>query len=416
MKTDLKRVNWQMGQMLLPHHLFAQEQALLAHNTHLFQHSGLPNYGIIKMRWDEDFFYQGIISISELILLLPSGHLIDIPGNATPSSFDLNSAGKTKLSLYLHLIDEKKEREEEVTLHDETAKISFALDSTLLSPQKNADLSRAVFKLAQFEKTQESVWHLSESFIPPLLTTSPQPFLMPIFANIERVIKSVKLKIKKEIEGADFFASHNVEWRFCLLELSHLERFCENCMNNQVIPHPYYLYDRICSVLDCARSEENKIPIYQHEELAEVFQNLLHQMEYIFISEQKDFSYVEFERNESLYTITSLPPSLAKAREVYLIIQKPDQETHFSANSLKLTSRQRKEFIEHFFVSGITLSPINKPAFLNSRFAEEVEAFSIDQKEEWRKALAEGNLVLSHHELTRDFNVFLYWRNVDGAS
>jgi len=417
MKTGIKRVDWKMGQILLPHHLFAQEESILGHIGQILKSTGIPYYGVIKLRWDDDLFHQGIVSISDLAIIFPSGQLIEIPGNALPTSFDLNSAGKSEVSLYLHITDEKKQKEEEVALFDETVKVGFALHQIALSPNKNEEASRAVFKLAHFEKSQESVWSLSDQYTPPLLSTIAEPFLTSIFSNIMRVAKSVRRKIQREMESIELFAFQNIEWRLCLLELARLERHCESCLAGNITPHPYFLYEKLCRVLDCA-GPEAQIPLYDHENLAALFPEMIHKIEYLFFNEQKDFSYLEFEREESSsrYFIDTIPPTLSKAKEAYLIVQKPNIESHFSSASLKLTSRKRQKFIESFFVSGITLVPIKKPAFLSSRFADEVEAFSIEQKEEWKKALAEGNLVLSHQDLTSDFNVFLYWRALDGVS
>lgn len=417
MKIGIKRVDWKMGQMLLPHHLLAQEESILGHISQILKHTGIPYYGLIKLRWDEDLFNQGIVSISDLAIIFPSGQLIEIPGNAMPTSFDLNSTGKSEISLYLHITDEKKQKEEEITLFEEVAKIDFVLHQIILSPNRNEETSKAVFKLAHFHKSQESVWSLSDQYIPPLLSTIQEPFLTGTFSNILRVIKSVRRKIQREMESIELFAFQNIEWRLCLLELSRLERYCEGCIGGHVTPHPYFLYDKLCRVLDCAGADV-QIPFYEHENLATLFTDLVHKIEYLFFNEQKEFSYLEFEREESSsrYFIDTIPPTLSKAKETYLIIQKPNVDSHFSSSSLKLTSRKRQKFIETFFVSGITLTPIKKPAFLSSRFADEVEAFSIEQKEEWKKALAEGNLVLSHQDLTSNFNLFLYWRAIDGVS
>ncbi len=417
MRAGIKRVNWQMGQLLLPHHLLAQEESILGHMGQILKNIGIPCYGLIKLRWDEDLFYQGIVSISDLSIIFHSGQLIEVPGNALPTTFDLNSAGKSEISLYLHITDEKKQKEEEVALFEETAKIDFSLHQLMLSPKKNEETSRAVFKLAHFEKSQESVWSLSDQYIPPHFSTIADPFLTGTFSNITRVVKSIRRKIQREMESIELFAFQNIESRLCLLELTRLERHCESCLGGHVTPHPYFLYDKLCHVLDCSGADIT-IPFYDHENLATLFTELVHKIEYLFFNEQQEFSYLEFEREESSsrFYIDTLPPTLTKAKEAYLIIQKPDIESQFSSSSLKLTSRKRQQFIESFYVSGISLNPINKPAFLSSRFADEVDAFSVEQKDEWKKALSEGNLVLSHQDLTSDFNVFLYWRISDGVS
>ena len=49
----LARVNWRMGQTLLPEHFGAQEQSLLADIATRFGLLGLPLYGIGRLTWNE---------------------------------------------------------------------------------------------------------------------------------------------------------------------------------------------------------------------------------------------------------------------------------------------------------------------------------------------------------------------------
>lgn len=416
MKVGIKRVDWQMGQMLLPHHLIAQEESLFGYVSHLIKLVGIPYYGIAQLNWDEDLFIQGIVSISELSLIFPSRQLIDVPRNAMVSSFDLNSTGKSEVTLYLHIVDEKKQNEEEIQLMEETAKVSFFLYQILLSPQKNLDSSRAVFKLAHFEKSLEGEWKLSEQYIPPLITLSKDPFLNGVFSKILRVVEGVKKKLEREMENPGLFAFQNFEWRLCLMEIVRLQRFCANNIKGQVTLHPFFLYEKLCQLLDCTSKTEYKIPTYDHENLAALYDELIHKIEHSFINEQKDFSYIEFERKDSSYIIEHLPSTISKAKEVYLIVHKPDAKSYFNAASLQLTSRLRLAYVRHYSISGITLTSIRKPAFLSTNFGDEIEAYLIDQKEEWKKAIAEENLMLFHQDLTPDFHIFLYWRNIDGTT
>ncbi len=416
MSTGIKRIDWFMGQMLLPHHLVAQEESLWGSVGHLLKQFGIPFYGLSRIKWDKELYTQGILSFSELTLILPSGQLIDFPGNAVVAPFDLNSTGKSEVILYLHVIEQKKQKEEEFKLLEETAKITFGLYQLILSTQKSLEHSKSVFKLAQFEKSVESEWRLSYQYIPPLINTIADPFLTEIFTNILRVLEGVKKKLVREMDNPELFAFQNSEWRLCLLEISRIQRLCANNLNGQIALHPYFLYEKLCELLDSSSKTESNIPNYDHENLADLFDQLMHKIEHLFINEQKDFSFLEFERRSASYYIDTLPPTLSKAKEVYLIIQKPDSKTYFNANNMQFTSKLRLSHVRHFAISGITLTPIKKPAFLSSSFADEIEAFAIDQKDEWKKAAAEGNLVLLHQDITPDFHLFLYWKNIDGTA
>jgi type VI secretion system protein ImpJ len=111
MNDKLARVFWKMGQTLLPEHLLAQEDSLLANTVLRFRAQGLPSYGLGKLLVNETLLSEGIFSIQEMTLVLASGLLINIPGNATASPFNLNLPGTIKVSVYLHNLNSGHRRQ-----------------------------------------------------------------------------------------------------------------------------------------------------------------------------------------------------------------------------------------------------------------------------------------------------------------
>src|SRR5262245_12274958 len=93
-----------MGQSLLPEHFYAQESSL---RKELYLHLGMfpaPYWGVGSLSWDGFQLINGALSIRELTLVLPSGDLIDVPGNsAPPPTFNLAKTGSAKVPIYIHL-------------------------------------------------------------------------------------------------------------------------------------------------------------------------------------------------------------------------------------------------------------------------------------------------------------------------
>jgi type VI secretion system protein ImpJ len=106
MNDKLARVCWKMGQTLLPEHLLAQEDSLLANAVLRFRMQGLPSYGLGKLIVNETLLGEGILSIQEMTLVMASGLLLNVPGNATVSPFNLNLPGTIKVSVYLHILND----------------------------------------------------------------------------------------------------------------------------------------------------------------------------------------------------------------------------------------------------------------------------------------------------------------------
>lgn len=94
---QLKRVDWQLGQPLLPMHLVAQEDSLIANLNFYIQNLGIPYFGIGNLKWDDKLLSQGVVSISKLTVIFPNGDLVDVPDNGVINTYDLNLSGVNQL-------------------------------------------------------------------------------------------------------------------------------------------------------------------------------------------------------------------------------------------------------------------------------------------------------------------------------
>ena len=113
MAGKLARVHWQMGQTLLPEHFLAQEEALVADTIMRFRMRGIPAYGIASLKWNETLIREGVFSIQAVTLVMPSGLLLDIPGNAVSGPFNLNIPGSVTVPVYCHMMGETASGKEE---------------------------------------------------------------------------------------------------------------------------------------------------------------------------------------------------------------------------------------------------------------------------------------------------------------
>jgi len=65
-----------MGQALLPEHLYALEESMLADSATRFSLHGLSCYGMYELRWNQALLAQGVLALEDLTLVLPSGLLL----------------------------------------------------------------------------------------------------------------------------------------------------------------------------------------------------------------------------------------------------------------------------------------------------------------------------------------------------
>lgn len=100
------RVNWRLGQPLLPDHFITQEATLRREVHERIGAASTPVWGIASMRIDGFQLVRGILSVQELLLVTESGLFLDVPGNCGALSFNLTSAGQVKVTVYLQVFGE----------------------------------------------------------------------------------------------------------------------------------------------------------------------------------------------------------------------------------------------------------------------------------------------------------------------
>lgn len=409
---QLKRVFWQIGQPLLPIHLVAQEDSLLAHNTLYFKHIGLPFYGIGCLKWDDPLLIQGIVSINKLSVIFPSGLVIDVPGNASINSIDLNKINKTRVSIYIHLLSASSEEEEYLDPSNEHDKIIFAVHQLQISPESNSHHVKAVMKLAEFEKDLENRWSLCEDFIPPLLSTEQNPFLSKFIIELKTRLEQFQTALELESTSGQTFEGHTLETKLCLLEVAKLRRLLMN-MELQISSHPYFLYQAFCQYLDAISILYNdktnfKQLSYQHEKLGPLFLKLMESLKIDDVGDQS-VSRLPFEKRDHCYVSEKLPQELHDAKEIYLILQKVEMSGNPNIEGIKLAAYSRLMNTIIFGVQGISLIRLERAPF-NHSFSKRANIYNVERDIEWGHALKEGRLAFNYKEDIKDLQAFLYWR------
>lgn len=409
---QLKRVSWKTGQPLLPRHLVAQEDSLVAHTQLYFRHIGLPFYGIGAMKWDETLLAQGIVSISKLTVIYPSGQLVDIPGNGSVNSLDLNKTGKTQTAVYLHLLSSMNEEEDYLESGLEQEKVVFAVNQLELSDDTNAPSIRASMKIGEFERDLENRWKMLPGYIPPLLSTIANPFLKNLFIELKTKLEQFQNSLELASTTGEDFEGHTLETKLCLLELAKVRRLLSN-IEVGVATHPYYLYEALSQYLNTVsllhHNKSNfKIIPYQHEKLGSLFGTMMEALSLDSVADQET-SHLEFQKKDRCYVSEKLPEELHDAREVYLILQKVDTTGNPNIEGLKLSGYSRLMNTVIFGVQGISLVRLERAPF-NHSFSKRANIYSVEKGVEWGHALKEGRLAFDYKDNSQDVQAYLYWR------
>lgn len=410
---QLKRVGWQIGQPLLPIHLVAQEESLLAHLNFYIKNQGLPFYGVGNLKWDNTLLSQGVVAINKFTIIFPSGEIIDVPDNGTIASFDLNTVNMNRVTLYVHLLKESTEQEIYADSNEEEEKIFYSIHELILSTENHLFTAKTTMKLAEFEKDIENRWKLSETYTPPFYTITPHPFLTGKLSTIRTVMESFQKELELESGTGKFFEQRTLNTKLCLIEVAKMRQFLLN-VEREVITHPYYLYEQLCQFLSTMAliyvdQVDLKIIPYQHDKLGPLFSKLVDLMIQYLKPKSEQLSHIQFEKRQNCYVSQRLPQDLYEAREIYFIVQLVDPKQKFALEGLKLASYSRLYNTHRFALTGIVLLRLDSAPF-NNNFTKHAQVFKIEKDSEWEHGLAEGKVAFSVQEEEPLLQAFLYWK------
>ncbi|MEE2960771.1 MAG: type VI secretion system baseplate subunit TssK [Myxococcota bacterium] len=406
------RVYWQIGQALLPEHFYAQEHSLREESNLRFTNFSLPQWGLASIEWDPFQFLEGIVSLKELTLVLPSGVLVDIPGNTQPNAMNLNIAGSSQVSLYLHLQSGFE------TLHsgdmesEDEESIDKILQRIQLSASPYSETSLHSFKLGDFEKDVDGVWSLSQEYIPPTVSTQRSPFFDHVFEKANSITEAFHQALVDDIQehylgGASLFSAKQ-----CLRGLYEFQAILAN-LDGDIRYHPYDIFRAMHGFyLDVSIYREKQPPslklVYDHQGLGPLFNTLLDELENLIRTSRTKMPYAPFQINQGLL-VCKLPPEASKAKEVYWLLQKERVGSQMNLNGFKLAGESRIQMVHQLSLGGIALQKVETPPFHHT-FGAEVEFYKLNDGEEWDYAVRDGALAFFDRPELSNTRSFMYWR------
>lgn len=407
----LARVHWAMGQTLLPGHLVAQEDALSAESHARFRAFGLPAHGIIRLQWNASLLTEGVLSIQSLTAILPSGLLIDIPGNARISPLNLNTSGHVRVPVYAHVLAPDMAAPEPAEENDADAIPRQVYHLALSSDQAHAG-SLEILRLGVFQKDPEGSWEVSADTLPPILQIGSTPFLRNELTELEQLLTVFQHKVAQEIATSYLSDDSIFSARECLKATLRTQRLLANAAG-QVHLHPYFLYEALKVLLTEVAFHREATPEhvtapYDHEDLSNCFRDILEPLKQHIRLFQHHSPYLPFVLKEGLHQL-EFPETVREAGEVYILAQKRVIHDRVSLDGCKITGRSRLLLIHKLALQGIPVKKIDRPPFQH-KFGPEVDFYQLQEGDEWDKALQELSLVFYDQPSLQGARFYLYWR------
>ena len=410
-KLQTARVHWHMGQSLLPAHFYAQETSLHEDVLARFRGMSVPYWGVLNLRWDDFQLQKGMLSIQSMNILLSSGTLLDVPGNANPVGFNLNATGQSRVTVHLHL-----DYEGEVVTPDgqvsEDESVERVLHRIKLSSEPYSDRAAEVFRLGVFEKSVDGIWQLDVTQIPPLARSTQHPFFDSVMNRTQALCTVLHQLLLEEIQE-NFLSGQNL---LAVREtLKSLYRFRATLTNagRDIHPHPYELfralhdlYIDLCVLRD---TEPASVDVYRHETPYECFNPLLEQLESKAQLSRSDTPYIPFQQQDGMH-LCVLPEEARAAKQIYWLAQKPTVASRLELTGTKLACESRLALVHQRSLRGVPFAPLDSVPFHHS-FSSEVDFYRLSPGDEWDHVIREGRLAFYQRPELQDVRFSLYWRN-----
>jgi type VI secretion system protein ImpJ len=418
MAEQLARIDWKLGQTLLPEHFFAQEEALLLDVASRMKLMGRPFYGVGRLQWNDALLQEGILSIAAATIVLPTGQLLDLPGNVDCQRFNLTIPGTTKVVVYLHLTSERAEADAGAEAAKSSALDGEAIERVMHRVVLSADQGHktAVFtmKLAEFEKDIEGAWSLSEDFVPSLLQVGTSPFLSRPVARLMKQVQLFHKKLEEDI-GASYLGGEGLFGaKLCLKGIYAFQRTVAN-MGAQIKMHPYDFFEALRTFYIDVCIYREAVPVdvlvpYQHDDIAACFRRVLKPLLELLQVTKGKTPYLTFERKDGVYQLAEFPGELRTAKEVYFLLQKPKVSETVSLQGFKIASKTRLPTVHQLSLIGVPMKRIERPPFTH-HFGAEVEFYLLAPGEEWDQVLREGSIAYFDTPVMAKSKAYIYWRS-----
>ncbi len=411
MAGKLARVRWEMGQSLLPDHFIGQEESLETNIVLRHRIYGLPDYGVAGLQWSTTLLTEGVFSIKAATVVMPSGLLLDVPGNAQLSPFNLNVPGSVNVQVYLHVVQEKA-ASQKMPASQSAGGVDKVIHQIVLSSEPSCTDALETLKIAEFEKSPEGKWMLSGAFLPPLLQIGESPFLEAELKELNQSLDLFHYQLTQEITASYLSGDSLTSAKQCLKGVYRMQRFLAN-LAHQIHCHPYFVYEALKEFYTDVCFFKNTTPEhlsapYDCNQLGNCFAQILEPLMNLLQLAQSAPPYFPFELQDNVYR-AKLPRHAREAKEIYFLVQKDHVGAQVPIHQCKLACLDRLPLVHKLSLQGVVLKKIDRPPFQHD-FGPEVDFYLIGQCEELNHVLRDLTMGFYQNQQLEKMKYYLYWR------
>jgi len=428
---SLCRVHWRLGQALLPEHFERQELGLGRELELRFAQLAPAAWGVAQVSFDDDALAGGIVRLTRLAAVLPRGRLVDLPGNARATPFDLAAADAHITGLYVHLLAEPAYETDDDTARDLDA-VELAVQRLELSLAPGHPGAIDSLQLAVLEQAPDGAWTIRPSYVPPLLTIAAWPaFFDDLLTRMRKLLAAWEAILLGDLESHVLSVARSLRaheglrrsrlhrWFLTQLDAAAPARTTGPTHPDSVVAaHPFELFRRLIDfyldvhAYQSPASEEPALAarVYDHRDLAGSFEPLLAELASRTRLPHGRAPYAPFVRDGRIASC-ALPDSLADARLYWLVRRAADADAD-AARAVKLAAVGRLETVHRHALRGVAVKPLASVPFRHD-FDPDVVFYEIaTEGEEWEFLARERRIGFVAEGPIAACETYLCWRAV----
>jgi predicted component of type VI protein secretion system len=424
----LAPVQWEIGQPLLPSHLTAQEDFLIA-DTSLRTHAlSLPNYGLSQLEWDKKLLKKGCLSIKHFRLTIPaSKRVVDYPDNTQLVSSQIELAETKQPVVYYFVLEKNIHKQAEAKLR----------------PITNGDLNRRYFKLIvtpfkvfpeEFEYllndhiihyqgclgvfTQHSLgdWQVTDEFIPPLIHFGTSPYLLNALDSIKRQLQHYKETLHISFNSEPLPLKQYVKLSGCIKSVQESLFMLDNLINldnkqGELKFHPYQVYRQLCQLCTELALYQGDWPeedflAYKHEEIHLIFKQLFARLKAYLSHDTPTGRSSQFVLDKNIYT-ASMPNKTNREDRLYFIIKLHELPPLNPYEIPQISSPSQLGHLYEYSLKGLALEEVSETK-ISYHFGQNVQCFYVQKNKEYELIQHESAAAFYDQASYQGYEFYLY--------
>ena len=418
MTPILAKPKWRIGQVLLPDHFTALEQALIADAQLRSSCSGLPSSGLLRLEWSGPAPEGGVLWLSALTAVLPDGMLLDVPGNAQLiSPLDLKLSGRPQVVVYAHVLTEEEPGGEDSS-EPSPKEVPRHYYRVKLSSDGSLPGSRGRICLGEFLLGDDGVFRLSKKLVPPLLRLDSTPYLQDELEQVRREVAEFEAVLEDAALTALARGESLMAMQRTRIEARKLIAALDDVAGG-VHHHPYVVYSwlrsfavELCVLDDSAGPWQP--PAYQHNEPRRCFDAVFAEITNKLRAPPRDSPCLPFELENGRW-IAAIPAEAAALPELFIAVRKLRVSERDPLEGVRLASPERLRHVRERVLRGVRLAYLERPPFRHA-FGPAVDFYRIispvpgEENQEWAHVMHERAIAFYNEPRFEGHRILLCWR------